>query len=473
MATVSSTASSELVTLAQRLMQADLKPLQSMQAQRTSLTDHAKVYTDLASKLSDLRRLATSFASTSSTNPLRTIKVVGTDDSVVGVTVSLGASPGAHSLRVDQVATRHSLASDSLVDDETSLSDRGLLSGGQLGFRLVSADQAREITVEVREGQTNSEVLRAVAQAIIDQGDGIMASLVQTSPGESRLLIQAPESGTAARITAIDDSQGSLLSTIGLAGRESGDQPIPSTVQAAADSLVDIDGLSVRGSTNELSGVIPGVTLTLHSASSDSRVFRVERDVSSIADKVSDFITKYNATLSSVRDLTRGSDSTGANRGTLAGEVTIQRLRSELRTAVTAPVEVADSTLTTLTQLGITADRQGQLTLSDRSALERALTDQPDAVEALIAGADGVAGRLSSLLERYSKTGGILSSQQTSLQNRIASINTRIRKETESLASRQAALIDRLSQLQSGIQALTQQQTSLSALISSTDGLFA
>ncbi|MFN8548465.1 MAG: flagellar filament capping protein FliD, partial [Candidatus Eisenbacteria bacterium] len=427
MATVSSTASSELVTLAQRLMQADMKPLQSMQTQRTNLTDHAKVYTDLASRLSDLRRLASSFAGTGSSNPLRTIKVIGTDDSVVGVTVSLGASPGAHSLRVDQVAARHSLASDSLVDDDTSLSDRGALTGGRLDLRLVSGGEAREITVEVSEGQTNAEVLRTVAQAIIDQGDGIVASVVQTAPNESRLLIQAPESGTDARITAIEDSRGSLLSTIGLAGRESGDQPIPSTVQAAADSIVDLDGLTVRGSSNELSGVIPGVTLTLHSTSSESRVFRVERDVSAIVDKVNDFITKYNATLSSVRDVTRGSDSTGANRGTLAGDVTIQRLRSELRTAVTAPVEVTDSNLTTLTQLGITADRQGQLTLSDRSALERALTEQPDSVEALISGADGVGGRLSSLLERYSKTGGILSAQQTSIQNRITSINTRIR----------------------------------------------
>ncbi|MBK8231859.1 MAG: flagellar filament capping protein FliD [Candidatus Eisenbacteria bacterium] len=298
--------------------------------------------------------------------------------------------------------------------------------------------------------------------------------MVQTSPGESRLLIQAAGSGREARLTAIGDVAGNLMSNLGLAGQEGDDSPLPATVQAAADALVRLDGLDVRARSNELVGVVPGVTLTLHATSSEARTFRVDRDNEAIVKKLEEFITKYNETLDSVRNLTRASDSSGANRGPLTGEVTILRLRTEMRSAVTASVESDDeSALTTLAQIGITADREGNLSLSDRSALQKALADNPDGVEALMNGTDGVAHRLTSLLDRYSKAGGILSLQQDAVQSRLRSLGTRMQRQSESLAKREDALVTRLSQLEAGLVALSQQQSSLNGLLGSSDSLFA
>ena len=474
MAGVASTASSTIVALAQNMMQSELKPLQSMQTQKSALETKSKTYRDLGTKLSDLRRVALSFTSNASTNPLRTVKVIGSDDATVGVTVGVGATPGAHSIRVDQVASRHSVASNELSDDETTLSDRGLLSSGELRFSLTVNGEATEVTVSVSEGQTNRDVLRDIAQAVIDLDPSVSASVVQTSPGKSRLLFQAADSGLDARLTAIADTSGTIMHELGLAGIEVGDQPIPATVQSASDAIVQLDGLTVRSASNELVGVVPGVTLTLHAPSTESRSFRVDRDISTIVQNVKDFITKYNSTLSSVRDLTKPSDSTGANRGALTGEVAIQRLRADLRRAVTAPVTgTQDPNLDTLARIGIVADREGQLSVSDQSALEKALADNPEAVESLMGGTDGVAQRLATLLDRYSKTGGVITTQQTSITTRLTTLGTRIRKENESLAKRQSDLVDRLSQIQSAVGALTQQQSALETLFAATDSLLA
>lgn len=473
MSEVSSTGNSALRSLAQQLMAAERRPLTSMQTQRSGLQEKSTVFRNLGSTLSTLKRLASTFATSSSSNPLRTIKVTGQDDAVLGVTVGLGASPGAHTIRVDQVAARHSLASASVQDDGTSLSASPLLAAGELRFAFTVGEETKEVAISLEAGATDLEVLRDVAQAITDADVGAVASVVQTSPGESRLLVQAAESGRDARLTAIGDVAGSLMNSLGLAGREGDGSPLPATVQEGVDALVRLDGLDVRARSNELVGVVPGVTLTLHATSSEARTFRVDRDNEAIVKKLEEFITKYNETLDSVRNLTRASDSSGANRGPLTGEVTILRLRTEMRSAVTASVESDDSALTTLAQIGITADREGNLSLSDRSALQKALADNPDGVEALMNGTDGVAHRLTSLLDRYSKAGGILSLQQDAVQSRLRSLGTRMQRQSESLAKREDALVTRLSQLEAGLVALSQQQSSLNGLLGTSDSLFA
>lgn len=467
MSDVSATGSSALRTLAQRLLQTERRPLQSYEAQKSSLEDKRKVYRGLAARLSDLKRLTGSFSSVTSTNPLRAIKVTGSDDAKLGVSASASASPGAHTVRVEQIAQRHTLASRGFSQTGDELS---ALSGNGFRFRLESAGETVDVAVELEGDLSDSEVLAATARAINNATSTIDASVISTSEGQSRLLVQASATGRDARLTALTDSDGRLLESLGLAGAEVADTPPAATVQTGTDAELNVDGLPVRSNSNELVGVLPGVNLTLHGVTDGTRSFRVERDVDAVASKVDEWIKKYNDTLDEVRNLTRASDSEGQNRGTLAGEGVVTRLRAEMRSAVSTGAANPEAPFATLAAVGIAADREGRLSIKDRKAFDAALAENPKAVEALWNGEAGIARRLESLLDRYAKTGGVLAVQTNTLDSRIRSVQTRIRKENESLTRREDTLLGRLTQLESSLTALSSQQQYLGGLLGSSDG---
>lgn len=469
MATVSSStsnASSALRQLAQQLMRNETRPLAALQSQKSGLEDRRKTYRSLATKLSELRRLNSGLTSTTSSNPLRTIKVAGSDDTKVSVSATASASTGGHTVRVDQVAARHTLASVTLTEDGTTLSD---LVGSEIRFQITAGGESKEVVFTPTEGQTDGEVLTQAAQAVVDAGGGAEASVVKSASGEIRLLIQARATGREARVTAIGDLAGGFASRLGIVGVAGENTSLPATVQEGTDASVVLDGLPVSSNSNELSNVLPGVTLTLHTASEETRSFRVDRDASVILTKVEEYLTKFNETLDEVRSLTRASDSSGQTRGPLAGEVTVTRLRSELREVLTGAVD--GNPLNSLAEVGIVADREGHLRFQDRASFQDALAENPGAVEGLWNGEGGVARRLDDLLDRYARTGGILSLQQEAIGGRLRSVETRIRTTSEALARRESTLIGRLAQLESSLGVLSRQQEFLGGLLSSSDQL--
>lgn len=463
---VQSTASAQIRTMADQLLALERRPLDAMQATKTENTQRLDALTGLGSRLADLRRLAQSFASAGSLSPLRAFQVVSGDESVVSVTAAPNASSGTYTVEVQSLAARHSLAGIPVSSDGSTLAPEEGSEPGTFRFEITTPSGSREVSVTVAAGATDGEVLQAVSDAINRARDGWQASVLNVGGGESRLLVQSKESGTGSRIVAIADLEGDLMSRLGLAGSESESSAHPATVREAADAHLVVEGIDVTSSSNTVTDVLPGLTLTLRGTGTQPVSIQVERDSDQILSKVNELLTAYNDTLDEIRTQTQPSDGQGSARGLLAGTTGMTALRSTLRMTMTLPAGGADATFRSLGAIGITADRQGHLSVSDPDALRAAALEDPTALESLFSGESGVATRLQTFLDGYSRTGGIIDQQEAVMRRRIASNDERIQRLQDNLDRREQMLIDQLAKLQSAMGILSQQQRYLGGLIS-------
>jgi len=118
-----------------------------------------------------------------------------------------------------------------------------------------------------------------------------------------------------------------------------------------------------------------------------------------------------------------------------------------------------------LTDLGITINNDGTLSLTDENALIQAVERNPQAVESLFSGSDGIATRLLAKLDAFVKTGGIIDQRQDSIENSIRRLNDRIADFEEQLARREEQLRAQFARVQETIALFQGQQQFLSGFL--------
>ena len=464
---VVSAAGQQLLDLTASLMSLERRPLEQVQATRGLVTSQLSAQRSLASKLSSLRRLSQDFAQLGALSPLRSFQVSGNGGGAFTATAGSTSTVGTHSVQVLEVAARHSLASGVLEAKGKSLSDATAIDR-TFRFEVTAGGVATEISVELEPDADDESVLRAVADAIDRSTAGITASIVRVSDGERKLLIQAEDSGTAAQITSIRDIEGSLASRLGFGGGRNGKGELGGTVQAAADAHLIIDGLEVTSSKNQLDNVVDGISLQLTGRTSGTASIEVTRDPDAIIGEVRSLVDSYNAALDEIRTATRPSDDTGANRGILAANSSFRSLRTTLRSLFTAPIEL-ESGNRIPSNIGLTADREGRISLNE-SKLRSLLQSDPEAVEEVLGGENGIGGRLATVLDSYSKVGGIVDQQISASERRRTLYDTRITNLTETLGLREESLFQQLAQMQAAIGSLQSQQSYLANFFTANYG---
>lgn len=460
---VVSAAGQELLDLTASLMSLERRPLEQAQATRSVVASQISAQRSLASKLSSLRRLSEDFAQIGALSPLRSFAVSGDAGGAFKATAGSTATPGIHSVQVLGLAARHSLASVSVPADGTTLSEAAALDR-TFRFAVTAAGVTTEISVAVEVGADDEAVLDAVVDAIDRSGAGLTASVARVSDGERKLLLQAAGSGTAARITELRDVEGSLLRQLGLGGSQDGS--LGGTVQEASDARFVIDGLEMTAGTNRIENAISGVSLQLSAVTTGVASIEVTRDPEAILEEVQAFVDSYNDALDEIRTATRPSDETGANRGLLADNTAFRSLRTSLRSLANDPITLESGAVKTLATLGITADREGRLSIKE-ATLRDVLETDPETVEDVLGGEGGVAARLAGVLESYSRVGGIVDRQIDATESRQALYDSRIATLTETLALREESLFQQLAELQALIGTLVNQQNYLSSFYSS------
>ncbi len=461
MATVSSTsasAQSGVYSLVQQYLSLEKTAYARLQAQKADVQQRRSVVTDLGTQLRALRSAIYDFRWEGVSNPINTFATASSDSSIVTASASGNASQASHVVTVKSLAQAHSIASAELAGDEVSE------LAGTHRFHIRQDGQSYDVTVTIGEEATYADVLAAAAGAINASGAKVTATVATTNAadGRRRLLLTSQVTGTRALIAEVADDSGRLARTLGFAGASDSQRGYgASTVQEATDAEFTVDGLTFISASNRASGVLSGLTLDLVAAGDKPVTVTVDRDVDAIRTKVQGFIEAYNKLLGYVREKTKGADETGQGRGAYASDSLFTTLRGMLRAAATAQVPDAagQADLVRLAQLGITADSEGRLSISDRTAFEDALADRPDQVQRLFAdGEQGLAVRLVAMLDRYTKAGGLLDQQTGVMRSRQRAIDDRIAREEARLARREEQLTTQLAGLQVMAQQLQRQQ---------------
>jgi flagellar hook-associated protein 2 len=335
-------------------------------------------------------------------------KATSSDSAVVGATASTSATPASYQVEVVSLASAHRLGSAAYASSSAAVGT-GVLT-------LDSGDNTFSVTID---GSNNS--LAGIRDAINGAAgnSSITASVINTAEG-ARLVLSARATGEAAAITVTrsggDGGLDALVYDPGVLTNLEVKSP-------AADALARIDGFNFESATNTLDGAVDGVVFTLGAAAPGSiKTVTVSRDTDTARKSVEAFVSAYNGLIGSISAATRYDPQT-RTASSLTGDPLPRAVSGELRRLVGASNE-ANSAIKTLADLGITTSVSGALTL-DAAKFQKALSDRPAEVAALITGSDGLASRLDAVVQRMVGSGGAIEARTKGLDTRLEGITDR------------------------------------------------
>jgi flagellar hook-associated protein 2 len=230
----------------------------------------------------------------------------------IGVTASINAngdgllltdaSGGAGKMKVEDV-------------DSTTAKDLRLL-GAATTTPTIDASFERTIAV------TADDTLATVQTKINDLGFGASATVINDGSGASpyRLSLSARNSGRNGRVV-FDAGALTSLQTTNLV--EAQDAAVFVGSADAASPLL------ITAGSNQIGGVIRGVTIDLHGVSDRPVSLGVTRSVDGVVEEVTRFAEGFNELVDKIKELTKFDPQTG-ERGLLLGDTTVQTIERNL-----------------------------------------------------------------------------------------------------------------------------------------------
>lgn len=440
-----------------KLVEAEGRP----QATRLS-TQEAKAQgklSALGSLRSALETFRTTLASLKDIDKFRGREVVLSAPERVAVTATPAAFPSRYAIEVQQLAEGHKLVSAANAfatrDDVVGTGTLTLTTGGE--------------TFAVTIDESNN-TLAGIAAAINRAADntGIAATVITGVDG-ARLVLAARETGVEHAITvAASDGDGGLAALVYDPVGAPEDNGLEE-LQAAQNARVLVDGLAVESASNSIEGAIEGVTIDLLSADEPgaTTLVTIGFDKRAARAQIEQFVKSYNALQSAVASAT-GFDPQAGVGAPLSGDATVRGIATKMRMELNSALTEAGVPFALLSQIGVTSDVKGELSI-DAARLDEAFATDFDAVGALFATAEtGLAVRLDAALAPYLGSGGLLDARNQGLNATIRDIGQRRTALEQRLAAveerlfRQFNALDTLlAELQSTSNFLTQQLNQL------------
>jgi flagellar hook-associated protein 2 len=430
-----------------KLMTVERLPLSLLDTKEASYQAKLTAFGTLKSAFASVQTAADSLKS-----PLLFKKLTATSSNTAVLTASANtaASAGTYNLNVSHLAQGESIASTGYA----SMTDLNATADGQLKIELgsysggVFTPDSTKTPVNVVIPQGSSS-LNGIRDAINTANAGVTARVVDVGGGSYKLMISSNSTGasTEMRITALD-STGAVSTTTGLEAFNYSPAAMGTytETQQAQDASFTLNGLPITRPSNTISDAITGVTFSL--LGSGATTLTVAKDNSAISSAMTAFVKAYNDAAQQIRTLTKYTQ-TSATKGTasaLTGDSTARSLQTSLAGLLNLSIKTQSSGISSLTDLGVTVQRDGTLAF-DSTKLDSALSTDPTAVSQLISG--GYGGKTGIAVTMSSVLSGIMSDTSGLFATATDSINRSI----NSLDDQRTALTRRLAKIQANYEA--------------------
>ncbi len=214
-----------------------------------------------------------------------------------------------------------------------------------------------------------------------DNGAGVITWTTGTN-GANTLSM----GGFAADSATATTNQTTLITQTGFDAAQLGTQAIGAQHMAqsavAQNAVFNVNGVQVTKTSNTVSDVIQGVTLNLLKPATGATL-SIARDTAATTTAITGFVKAYNDLAKTLADSSAYNAATKQG-ATLQGNPTVRTLQSQLRNLLSASVSGTAGTVTTLSQVGITFQKDGSLAL-DSTKLNTAMTNYPNDIGSLFA----------------------------------------------------------------------------------------
>ncbi len=410
------------------------------QNQLTALQAQDAVFTSLGS---DLSSLTTSLQALTDFQGVFAAKQGSSSntDLLSLTSASATAAAGSHTVTISQLAQTSSEASSAISNANDTLSGSVTIQGHT--FNVDSAD--------------NDTTVASLASAINSAGIGVKAGLITDSSG-TRLSLVSGISGAA----------GQLSVTSSLSGASSGSITFQ-TGQAGQDAILKVDGVSITSASNSVTGAIPGVTFQLLSSASPGTEVQIQitNDTNAIGTAISNFTAAYNKVIKDIN--TQETPVSGGSAPPLLGSPALALLQSQLSGSLFGGS--ASGSISSITQLGISINNDGTLTL-DPDTLNSVLNSNFSDVVGLMQNSASFGQTMSTALNRLgtqAPNGAIYLAQQQNASQEAA-LNQDITNENTLLAAQKTQLTNELNTANQILQSIPSQLNQVDELYNAITG---
>jgi len=416
--------------LLESLMQIKREPINLMMDRKDKLVSTDTAYGELATKLSEFKTAAEALNEFTDFNDY-TASV--SDETIMNVTAQETATAGTHSVVVNSLAKANKV----YTDGSTYTASTDIIASGAGTFAWTVGGTAYSVSVDAT--TTLQQLSDSINAATTDATVKDLTSSVVFDGTYYHMIMTSQETGTTDVIAITTNDTDLFGGGIDVTGAYE--------LQAGANASLTVDGLAVTSQTNNVDGIIPGVTLNLESADNTKTVtVTIARDSSSIETKAVDFAEKYNAVMSQIQQNNR-YDSDTKTSGVFFGDSTARSVADELRRTMTSEVSGVGSTMNRLVYAGFTMDVDGKLTVNSSDLTDAIENDFDNFVRLFIDGnsigesTKGMASLISDMVDNMTAVDyGRVAARQNSIANTILDMEKAIVKQEDLLATFQEKL---------------------------------
>jgi flagellar hook-associated protein 2 len=358
------------------------------------------------SSLSDIGNLLSKFKD--AVSALDTISEVGSfkaasDNKAVVATAAGGAQAGSFKIEVSQLAAAYKAYSNPLG---ISTPTQALGQSGTLGLSVNGKSVDLNIdptdTLDAVMNKINSSGLRVSATSFFDGSQYRMQVRGLDTGAENDVGVT--ETGTSFGFAANVKSKGQ-------------------------DAKLLVDDFAVTSKTNQVQGVLAGVTLALTETTTTAATVTVSGDAEGFQAKVKTLVDSYNGIINKIH-ADAGFGSIKASNTELSGDATLRSITSRLSSALGKTVGTGK--FQSLRSIGVELNNNGTLKLN-AAALEKALAEDPAAVTKVLAGDDasvkGLADSLADVATDMLSAKGLITTKKDGLAARQKALADRVLTE--------------------------------------------
>lgn len=383
--------------------------------------------------------------------------VASNDTGIASVSLLNGGTPAGlpAQLTVEQLATARVISSSA---------NSGATSATAIGtgtFTLTTASgETKAITID----STNNSYA-GLASAINSADMGVTARVVTDANGTRLVFKGETGADNDFSISVAADDGASVLAGLGWSGTDSGTM---ASTSAPQNAKITLDGVEYEFASNTIDEAIPYMRIDLNKASPGTTVtLSMSQPTAGLSDLLKEFVDAYNTLIQALNTATAaGTDSSTA--GVLNGVSGVRDMKRQLA-GITSTQLSATGTFKTLTDIGVSTNRDGTLSL-DTDRLAAAMESDPEGVTNMVnpkvstTANPGLSALMDTVRDNIEKDDGPLKSAQKSYDalageftKQLEKLDTQMANYQEHLTSVYAAMETRLSALKATQSYLEQQ----------------
>ena len=294
---------------------------------------------------------------------------------VATITNADQAGEFSHDIEVSSLATSQTLSFDGFSSASANIGTGSLAFqfGTWSGSSFTANGTSQTVNIT-----TGNDTLEGIAASINDADMGVTASVVQKSDNNYALVIRSSTGlDNAMRISVTPDDVNEDLDELDFSTYNGAKE-----VVAAANASLTLDGVSVTRSSNSITDLVDGVTLSLSSTTSDAETISASYDTDTALLAAEGFVAELNAVITLLRDKSaRGSET--ESKGDLPGDPLVRSLINQIKSITSEEIVGFGDNPVYLANYGVMTNRDGSISVN-AATFREAYEANPDAFNAIL-----------------------------------------------------------------------------------------